>query len=339
MSNVTQPTDFSDLYTDLMNRARADTSGSATIIQAKRYINIALHDMMVGFGEKFPWAEREAILVTQPKYTTGTLVATKGSTTITGTSSLWDTANDFGVKNMRAGGKIVIDGGVEVYTIDSVTTDTGAEMTSAFIKTTTTASTYVYFEDEYALHADFLKPLDITTFDQNSEITLIGRNEFRRRYVRNKIPGKPLVATILDKAFSGDTTPVRKVRFSKPPDEAYSFPYSFVTNKLAVSSAGTEQAQLSADTDEPIVPLMYRHVIVFHALYHFYRDKRDDDRSQAAKGEYTDLILRMTGDMEIGSSKPQFRPKLGSYARSAKRPYSRSGSARYVTGSRFDEMR
>jgi hypothetical protein len=322
-----------------MNQIRADTSGTANISQAKRLINIALHDMHVGFGERFPWAEREEILVTQPEYTTGTLVATKGSTTLTGTGTLWNTNNDFSVSNMRKGGKIVIDGGVEVYTISSVASDTSAEMTSAFIKTTEAAATYVKYEDEYALSADFLKPLDLQSFDQNQSIDLLGRNEFRRRYVRNKTTGNPRVATLIDKAFDGSTTPVRKVRFHQPPDEAYSIAYSFVTNKLAVSAAGVEQAQLSADDDEPIVPLIYRHAIVFHALYHWYRDKRDDARSQEAKGEYTDLILRMAGDQEIGRSTPRFAPRVGSYAISAKRPYSRSGGGRYTLGTRFDEIR
>ena len=113
---------------------------------------------------------------------------------------------------------------------------------------------------------------------------------------------------------------------------------AILTSDVAVSSAGAAQTQLSADADEPIIPLLYRHVIVLHALYNWYRDKRDDDRSQEAKAEYTDLLLRMTGDHEIGHSRPQFRPRLGSYARSAKRPYSRRNS-RHVTGTAFDELR
>lgn len=339
MSHSTTPTTFAELYEDLLNRVRSDTSGTTAVVHAKRYINIALHDMMVGFGEKFPWAEREAILTTQPEYTTGTLVATKGSTTITGTGTLWNTNNDFGVANVREGGKIVIDGSPEVYTLSSIGSDTAAVLTSPWVDDTTTASTYVYFEDEYALSDDFLRPLDLQNFDRNSEIQLVGRNEFRRRYIRNKITGKPIVGTIVDKAFSGNTTPVRKIRFHKPPDVAYSIPYAFVTDKLAVSSAGVEKVQLTADADEPIVPLAYRHVIVLHALYNWYRDKRNDDRAVAAKAEYTDLILRMAGDHEIGQSRPQFRPRLGGYARSAKRPYRSGTHGRYTTGSAFDELR
>lgn len=338
MSATTQPTDFSDLYTDLQNRVRAQTGVTATENQARRYINIALQDMHIGTGEKFPWAERDAILVTQDDYTTGTVSVSQGGSALTGASTLWNTNNVFGVANMRVGGKIVIDGGVEVYNISAVASDTAATISSAFTQADVSGGGYAYFEDEYALASDFLRPLDWQFFDRNTEIELIPRREFKMRYPRNKVAGKPLVATIVDKPFSGSTTPVRKVRFWKPPDDFYSIPYSYVTNNLAVSAAGSEQTQLSADTDEPIVPLQYRHVIVFHALYHWYRDKRDDDRQAAARQEYVDLMIRITGDQEVGRNRPQLRPRLGPYARSAHQPYSRRGS-RYTTGSRFDEIR
>jgi len=62
MAATDTPTTFTELYTALLNRVRADTSVTATANQAKRYINIALHDIHIGFGESFPWAERSAVL-------------------------------------------------------------------------------------------------------------------------------------------------------------------------------------------------------------------------------------------------------------------------------------
>ncbi len=337
MSATSQLTDFSDLYTDLQVRVREQTGISATKTIAQRYINIALHDMHIGFGETFPWAERQATLVTQAEYVTGTITATKGSTTITGSSTLWDTNNDFSIKNMRVGGKIVIDGGKEVYEIATVASDTSATINATFTQTTVSAAGYVYFEDEYALDSDFLRPLDFQNFDIAGDIRLIGRKTFREQHPRNRVTGKPRVATIQDKAFSGGTTPVRLVRLWQPPDRAYSIPYAFVTNKLAVSSSGTEQTDLSADTDEPIVPLRYRHAIVKHALYNLWENK-DDNRAQAAKAEYVDLMLRISGDSEIGHNRPRFAPVIGPYKSRARTPYRRRGG-RFTTGDAFDEIR
>lgn len=338
MSATTQLTDFSDLYTDLQNRVREQTGVTATENQAKRYINIGLMDMHIGNGERFPWAERSAKIVTQNDYSTGTVSISQGSTTLTGSSTAWNTANAFSVNNTRAGGKLVLNSGTEVYQVSSVDSDTQITLDSAFTQSDLSGDSYLYFEDEYALAADFLRPLDMRFFDQNQTIELIGRTEFRRRYVRNHTVGKPIAATIVDRDFSSNTTPVRKVMFHKPPDDFYTIPYSYVTSYLAVTSGGSEQTQLSSDTDEPIVPLQYRHAIVFHALYHWYRDKKDDTRGREVKDEYTDLMLRIMNDHEIGHSRPQVRPRLGSYARAAKRPYSGRNS-KYVAGTRFDEFR
>lgn len=321
MSSTTQPTDFSDLYTALLNAVRADTSQTTTVTQAKRYINTALLDMHVGFWEKMPWAERRATLTLQAPYSTGTVSISKGSTTLTGSSTEWATANDFSVNNARAGGKITIAGSEEVYEVSSVGSDTSITLASAFIDADVSGETYRYFEDEYALASDYLRPVDITSFADNMYIELIGRLDFRRQYPRNSTVGSPRYATIIDLPFSGDTTPVRKVRFAPPPETNYVIPYSYITSNLAVSSSGTAQASLSSDDDEPIVPLRYRHAIVFHALYHWYRDHKDDSRSQEAKAEYVDLMTRVVSDQEIGSQRPRLAPRVGSYWGRARRPY------------------
>ena len=339
MAITEQVTTFADLVEDLQNRVRVQTGVTAVSNVAKRFINMALQDVHTGFGEKFTWAERNAILVTQPEYTTGTVTITQGSTSLSGSSTLWKTNNSFGANNMRTTGKIVINGGTEVYSISAVASDTAATLSSRFTQSDVSAASYVYFEDEYDLDADFLRPFDFSFFDQNTDIKLIGRREFRLRYPRNRITGKPLVASIVDRPFVGNTTPVRRVMFWKPPNEAFMVPYNFITNKLAVDSTGTALTNLSSDSDEPIIPLQYRHIIVFHALANWYRDKKDDQRSQEAKAEYTDLLLRITGDHEIGSSRPAIQPRLGPYQRAAKRPFSGARASRFVVGSAFDEIR
>ena len=338
MGTTTQVTDFVDLYTDLQNKVRAATSVTATENQAKRYINTALQDIHIGFGEKFAWAERAEVLRTRATYSTGTLTATVGSTTLTGASTLWNTNDDFGITNMRVGGKIVIDGGTDIYGIASVSGDTAAVMDTAWIGTTASLLTYIYFEDEYTLHTDFLRPIDFQRFSSAAQIDLISRTEFRRRFPRNHLTGKPVIACLFDESSGSDTVINRRVRFFRAPDQAYLIPYAFVTNKLVVSSSGTLQTSFSADADEPIVPLQYRHVIVLHALFNWYRDKKDDQRSLEVKGEYNELMSRIVGDTEIGAPRPQITPRVSNYASRARNPWG-GGSRRHVTGSRFDEIR
>jgi len=338
MSSTSQYTDFSDLFTGLLNRVRADPSQNVTLIQAKRYINIGLQDMHIGFGEKFPWAERRAVLVTQPEHTTGTLSVSQGSTTITGVGTDWKTNNAFGVNNFRVGGKVRINGGFEVYEVTAIASDTSATIGHKFTPATVSDAVYSYFEDEYALEDDFLRPIDQQQFSDNIPIDIVDRLQFRRAYVRNYIVGKPVISTLLDLPAIGNTTPIRKIKFHRPPDIAYSIAYNYVTSNLVVTSAGVAAASFINDDDEPIVPIRYRHAILFHALYNWYRDKKDDVRSQSAKAEYTDLIIRMAGDVEVGAQRMRIRPATSIYRRKARNPYRRGADRRFDLNGRFDRL-
>jgi len=333
------PKDFADLYTDLTNRIREQTGVAATQNQAKRYINLALHDMHLGFEYKMPWAERRAIVRTQAPYTTGTVTIGKGDTTLVGSSTLWNTANDFSVNNVRVGGKITIAGTSDVYDVTAVASDTSLTLGQAFIGSDVSAETYIYFEDEYALESDFLRFVDMHQFSPERNIGIISRTEFRRNFPSNDLRGTPVVATIIDKPFSGNTTPVRKVKLHRAPDKEYLLPYDYITSNLAVDASGTAIAVMSSDTDEPIVPYNCRSAITYFALYTWYRDKKDDlQRAMDAKSQYIDVMTRIVSDQEVGAVRPQIRPRVSPYVRRARRPYT-GGSRRYDTDGSFDQMR
>jgi hypothetical protein len=339
MAVDTAPTTFLDLYTDLQNRIRQETGVTATRDIAKRMVNLSLLNMHIGNGEKFPWAERNAVLRTRTNYTVGTITISKGDTGPVGDAAcLWDTADVFSVTNVRAGGKIVFNGQQEVYEVSGSVTATTLVLTDSYAGEDLAAgSSYEYFEDEYALASDFLRPIDAQQFSDSIPIEIIGRTDFRRWFPSNKNPNRPLMGTIIDKAPSGDTTLRRLIRLAPPPDGEYRIPYSYVTSNLVVNAAGTAQTAFSADTDEPIVPLRYRHAITLHALANMYRDRKDDARSQEVRGEYAEFLSRVMADNDIGSSKPRLRPQVHQYRMRAKRPWRGAGS-RYDTDGRFDRM-
>jgi hypothetical protein len=325
VSTTTQYITYLDLFTALQNAVRVQTGITATENQAKRAINVALVDMHVGIDYKLPWAERSALLRTQARYSTGTVTITRGSTSLVGVGSTWNTNNDFSVKNVRANGKIVFNGSRVPYRVASVSSDTALTLSTAFTEASISGGNYVYFEDEYDLATDFLRPVDAQQFSDEISIDLISRTEFRRRYPTNTVPGRPSVACLLDFAPSGNTTAIRRVKLAVPPADFMLIPYSYITGNLAVSSAGAAAENMSADADEPIVPKRYRAAILYHALYNWYRDKKDDSRSGEAKGEYTDLMARIMMDQEVGAVRPQLRPRVSNYKRSAQSPYSGNG--------------
>jgi hypothetical protein len=343
MSSTSQLTTFSDLYTDLGNRLRLTVSHASTLEQLKRYINVALHDMHLGLDYKLPWCERRTELRTKAPYSTGTVSISVGSTTLTGSGTTWNTANSYNEVITRDGGKVVLSGGSDIYTVTAVGSDTSLTLDNRYVGSDAlSGASYTYFENEYSLSSSFLRPIDVRMFSPASNIALISRAEFRRRYTKVAIQGRPQVACIIDSTTSStNSTPARKILFYPYPDQVYIIPYAFITATIAVTSAGATLTSMSSDDDVPTMPLHYRHAIVLHALAHWYRDKKDDARADVAKAEYTEIMSRIVNDHDIAThTRAQIQPSIGSYVRAAQTPYSRRGGRRiYDLNDDFDSFR
>lgn len=339
MSSVTEVRTFSDIYTEILNKMRQPTNVTAIINQAKRYANTALHDMVFGFEYKLPWLERDSHIITAAPYTTGTVAIVRGSTTLTGTDTLWTTSNVYGVNNARTTGKISL-GDQNIYNITTVGGAGDITLTQRYVADADldAGASYTYFEDEYALASDFLKPIDWRRFSPAFNIPIIGRNEFRRQFPKPNTAGIPKVATILDKPFLSSTTPRILVQFYPYPGANYIIPYSYVTSNLAVSSAGVEASSMSSDDDEPALPVAYRQALVWFAIAQWYRDKKDDSRSDSAKADYQDCVNRIVGDQRIGANTiAHVQPRSGMYTSRA--IYGGSRGSRFSTNNSFDDFR
>lgn len=330
----TQPSTLAELRVAFLNSVKdvgsntAAANGASMNDIANSYLNRALMDMHTNPNVMPYWAIRRGVLITHAPYSDGTISITAATsrTAVVGASTLWNTAvSGFGFNNARAGGKIKFSGLSEIYEVSGTpASDTAMTLASVYTGADLSAATYTYFEDEYALVSDFLKPADARLFSTDLNIPFIGPMEFRRRYPRNDFPGKPRVATMIQLGFSSTTTPRQRIVLSPYPNDEYSIPYDYVTSNLAVSTTGVEQVQMTSDTDEPIIPIKYRMALIFQALTHWYRDEKDDARSQEVKGEYTDLMQRMMNDVGTGQRDyPKFvvRTKYGMRRRRGRYSY------------------
>lgn len=338
LSPTSAVSSFFSIYLEILNRMRQSTTVSAIVEQAKRYANIALFDIVLGFEYQLPWLERHSVLRVRAPYTTGTVSITRGSTSVAGTSTLWTTADAYGDNNARVGGKITF-GDQNIYTVTAVGGAGTITLNTRYVADADlTDGAYVYFEDEYALASDFLKPISVVSFTGAYDLPIIGRNDFRRMFPRPNTSGKPKVATLLDDEFVGNNTEVKKVQFYPYPNTEYLLPYTYVTSNLAVSDAGVAQAQMTADNDVPMLPLRYRQLIVLQAISQWYRDKKDDARATLAQGDYNTMLTRLVNDQRIGTNTmARITPKVGMYKQKV---YSgRSSARRFSTNNSFDEFR
>ena len=344
MSTTGQPTTFSELYTALLNDVRADTtSGGTAETLAKRTLNIALHDMHI--QQNWPWAERTATLITRPPYSTGSIsIAAAARTTLTGTNTLWNTAvTGMGFNNFNVGGKVRLAGTEEVYKVSAVSSDTAATLASRYTESLDTASTYAlaygnytYYEDEYTLAADFFRLVDLRQFSDVMNIECLGSQDFYKRFPRNSSrSGTPTKCTIIELGPQSSTDWQPRVVFHPYPDAAHSIPYRYMTRYLAVTSAGVAQLEMSSDTDEPIIPVRYRHILLSYSKFIWYRDQKDDARSQEAYQEYVDGVKRIADDSSHQRDFARIVPR-----RMRNQPFfARMSSCRFTTGDGFDEMR
>jgi hypothetical protein len=348
MSDTTQFTTYADLYNGLLKAIRSDRSNSETVEQAKRYINTALADMHIGFAEKVPWALRDYSFSTTTTFTdiitvVGPITNSDSPNTVeynTYTLANVDT-NDY-----LAGHKIAV-------TSTPTPTSTGLEGTVRdAVLATSPAVVKVYqtgmavddqvrvYQDEVEMPADFMRLAGNTVKLGSRDIPVIGRVEFRHRFAGDYSINRPQAATLIDSTDIIAGLDNRKLRLFPIPNAVERGHITYVTKLLVTASDGTWQQEFSADADEPIVPRRYRHAIFYHALSNWYRDRKDDVRSQEAKAEYVEIMNRITNDVEAGQSNMSIRPNTRGYRRKSNRPYGggRGGGRRYDFGA-FDELR
>lgn len=334
------PATFAELYTDATQRVRENTANTTVTDILKRLINLALHD--IHLQQNWWWAERRGTVQTKSTYATGSIATSiTARTTITGSSTLWNTAvSGYGWNNANAGDKIVFGGSGDVYVISAVGSDTAITLVDKWVGASAlSGQSYTIFADEYSLASDFWRLRDARQFTTAYTLPVISRRDFYQRFPRNSVTGLPQVGTIIDLAPSGSVSRVPRVLLHPPPDTVYNIPYWYQTTNLALSSTGTAQTQLSADADEPIIPLRYRQMLVFYAIREWYRDRKDDARSQEAGAGYEDLVKRAANDSEPERDHPRMQVRSWQYRAGVAGRIGSGGSSRFTTGRRWDELR
>lgn len=344
MSATDAPATLSELRTAFLDALKEATGVTAINTVADRYLNMANQDI---HQEPWWWSERRSTIRTYPPYSTGTVdVAITDLTTrrtLTGTDTLWDTANSFGDKNAIAvGAKVELAGSEIVHLISAIGSDTSITLdtTTPYLgDSALDDATCTVYQDEYAVASDFADPVDVRFFDDNRTIRLVGAQEFYRQFARNSHRRRPACATLIELGPSGSAVGRRRVVFGPAPDDTYVIPYRYMTTNLAVSSAGAAQANLSATTDEPIIPLSFRMAIVWKALALWFSTRQKNAQLAGQfDGYYTTLMVRARQRTTQADDRPRLIPAVGGYRAHAQRPW-RGGRARYDGDAAFDAMR
>jgi hypothetical protein len=252
-----------DILDDMLRRAHETTSGNSEYeTRALIYLNRAYRAFWNGGTEFDPlltrdwwWMHREGAIIVQPAIETGTVSVTQGSASITFSS---------GPAASVAGYHFKVDGHPDVFKIDTHTAAaTAATLDSVYTGEDDTAAEYKLFKIDYDISTSALRitqPMWAMQ-DEGREIKGFPQVEFNRRWRLSKVDaGVPDEFTIVDE---------NTVRFNHyaAEDELVRVDYDYIVKPDDLTDSASE---------EPLVPLQYRHVLADLGLYFLLFDKNSD---------------------------------------------------------------
>lgn len=234
---------FTELYERLLNLGRIDSPNNTDY--SKGIINDSYTRTLPRL-EDWSCLITESYVTTIAAYYTGTVAATVGSTSLTGTGTTWTTS-----MTSANGYKIKIGGNRDIYAFDYASATTATITPALSGPNDITAGTYEIFRDEYDLTADFDRFLRNGSFYVYSDgrvqdvIKEVPRDLFREDFVSGR---QDPIRRIIQYGVNS-TTSYKKIRVNPWASSIYNYPYEYVkrvppmsdyqTGTVAVTNAST----------------------------------------------------------------------------------------------------
>jgi hypothetical protein len=172
---------FTELYERLLNLGRIDSPNNVDF--AKGLINDSYTRTLPRVAD-WDVLVKDSNLVMIPTYTTGTVSASVGGTTVTGSGTTFTSA-----MTAEAGYKITIGGNRDIYTFEYVSATSGTISPALSGPNAASGATFKIFKDEYDLASDFDRFLKNGSIYVNADgrnrdvIKEVPRDMFREDFV------------------------------------------------------------------------------------------------------------------------------------------------------------
>lgn len=263
--------DFEDIYSAVMEKIKIPATDGVTLARIKRDVNMVYLNLVVPFKPRaWWWLEKNQNLATFAKYDTGTVTVTADSTTVT-FSAVVNTDLD--------GYYLKLAGYPDVVKIASHTSGSAtATLESAWVNESASAASYKVWKDYASLDSD-MKEVTIVTHDRlHRPLDAVHNAKFAE--MRARLPeyeGYPEIYTTSDFDSSGN----RILRW---------FPACSDTRVMLHIKGVQEATALSADADEPMMPVEDRIVLYYGTLAMAWeRERNESEANRAWNAFYTKL--------------------------------------------------
>lgn len=239
MGNLANTIPFTELWERLLTMGRIDSPNNEDY--AKGMINDVYTKTLPRIADWDPIIV-ESFLSMTTRYNTGTATVTAGSTSVTGTTTVWTSA-----MTAADGYKIKFAGNDNVYTFEYVGATSATISPQLSGDQDLTSSNYTVFRDEYQLASDFDRLLKNGSVYQysggrvNQIVEQVPRDEFREDFTPETTD--PLRRVMLIGLH--DTTGNRLIRVNPPPKTAKVYPYEYVKKVTPMSDYATGSAAVT----------------------------------------------------------------------------------------------
>lgn len=263
-----------DLVDDILFRGGEGTDGASDYeAKALQYLNRAYRVLCHGGGEFDPelhedwwWLKKDppGVMNLPVAIAAGDVSVTNDSVNITFSSA---------PASSVAGWHFKVQGHPDVFRIATHTGGVGAAtLDAAYTGETAAAAAYKLMKLEHALAADVLKvvaPMRVQA-EQRGEIDGVELSALERDWPLSRVEqGVPEQFAMLGE---------QKVRFNR-----YGFETTGKLIRVEYDYLRMPDALTNSGSEEPAVPLFYRHVLCDMALFYLYTDKNDDRAGGAAE--------------------------------------------------------
>lgn len=249
---------------------KIDVDDATTLGYVKQFINMAGRDIWMAH----PWFERyeEAEITTVAPYSTGTITATKGSTTVTGSGTSFPTTIvNYETKFARS----ISD---PWYAIASRGSATSLTLETAYAETSTGAgASYVVYWDTYALSPTVDELVDVRLIKPNYDGSMTQVLE-KRMDEAVYIPGHKGVPGVYCLAHGRQDN--KHIRLWPVPDDTYRIRYKFLK----------EYEDMVNDADESVIPESRRDLLICGALIHAFRLRDQYDKAAIEEVRFSRML-------------------------------------------------
>lgn len=278
----------------LIDRLCRASGESTTSTRARQqvldYLNTRYY--MILSGRHWRFLHQELYFDLKAPYSAGTVVATKGSTSVVGTGTTW--TSDMADQKFR------ISGDDTVYEIESVGSATTLTLKSPYTDETSSGVSYKILFDTYTRDEE-IDSIDNAylggIYGGSANIRLVGMEHFRQQQKStSQLEGQPLYLTAYVVTESGD--PNWTMEVFPAPEKAYTMLIHY-------------NVSLTALTDEtfnyPLIPNKYQHVLFYAVLADMLADQKERAASDSASKKFSVAYTKMCGDYEMTDPRARIR--------------------------------